>query len=39
MTEAAADGLVRLPLWEGMGADDVARVVDAVSTGLAAPSS
>ncbi|HEX8208033.1 MAG TPA: dTDP-4-amino-4,6-dideoxygalactose transaminase [Solirubrobacteraceae bacterium] len=34
VTEAAAEGLVRLPLWEGMGDDDVERVVDAVSTGL-----
>ena len=37
VTEAAGERLVRLPLWEGMPAEAVERVLDAVSTGLAAP--
>lgn len=39
VTEAAGEGLVRLPLWRGMTEEDARRVVDAVSTGLGAPSS
>ena len=37
VTEAAGACLVRLPLWEGMPPAAVDRVLDAVSTGLAAP--